>query len=137
MICQVLEGTLQPIGIDGVELSNLSTDGLPEALFAPLRRTSAGSWRRNWSALPVLNPAWELKLELSTHSGGKHGCFSLLRSHSGDLLLVDLNLLAVGFSAALSGAIERAMLRSQAAPREPERETTARLVKATSASSTD
>lgn len=135
MICQVLEDALQPIGIDGVELSNLSTDGLPEAHFAPLRRTSAGSWRRNWSAHPVLNFAWELKLELSTHSAGKHGCFSLLRSHSGDLLLVDLNLLAVGFSAALSGAIERAMLR--AALREPERETTARLVKATSASSAD
>jgi hypothetical protein len=137
MICWILQDALQPIGFDGVELANVSTDGLPDAFFAPLRRTSSGSLRRYWSAYPVFEPGWELKLELSSHSGTRRGYFSLLRNHSRDLLLVDLNLLTVGFPAALSGAIERAMLRSQPTPRETELQATPQLVKVTSASSAD
>jgi UDP-GlcNAc:undecaprenyl-phosphate GlcNAc-1-phosphate transferase len=137
MICRILEDALQPIGFDGIEFANVSTDGLPEAFFAPLRRTSGGSLRRYWSAYPVSEPAWQLRLELSSHSAVKRGYFSLLRNQSRDLLLVDLNLLTMGFPAALAAAIERAMLRSQAAQRETEVEATASLMKATSASSAD
>jgi UDP-GlcNAc:undecaprenyl-phosphate GlcNAc-1-phosphate transferase len=134
MICQILEDALQPIGFDGIELENVSTDGLPETVVAPFRRTSAGNLGRYWSAYPVFEPAWRLKLELSFHSGAKRGYVSLLRNHSRDLLLVDLNLLTVGFPAALSGSIERSTLQSGAALRKTEREATAPLVKATAAS---
>lgn len=137
MICQILEDSLQPLGFDGVELANVYTDGLPETLFAPLSRTSGGSLRHCWSENPVFEPSWELKLELSSGSGAKHGYFSLLRSYAEDLLLVDLNLLSLGFRAALADAIERAMIRSQAAHRETEHATTKPLVKATSTSSAD
>jgi hypothetical protein len=137
MICHILEDALQPIGFDGIELANVSTDGLTEALFAPLRRTSGGSLRRYWSAYPLFEPAWELKLELSSPSGAKRGYFSLLRSHSRDLLLVDLNLLTVGFPAALAAAIERATLQSQSTLGETELQPTSPLLNATSASSAD
>ena len=136
-ICQTLEDALKPMGIDGVEFANVSTDSLPEALFAPLRRTSGGSLRRCWSAYSVYEPAWELKLELRPHAGAKRGYFSLLRNHSGDLLLIDLNLITMGFAAALSNAIERAMLRAQAVLREAELKAAPPLMKATSASSAD
>ncbi|MGB0036222.1 MAG: MraY family glycosyltransferase [Candidatus Acidiferrales bacterium] len=135
MICQTLEDSLQPLGFDGIELANVYTGGLPEALFAPLSRTSGGSLRHSWSENPVFEPAWELRLELSPGSGAKHGYFSLLRSYAEDLLLVDLNLLSLGFRAALSDAIDRAMIRSLAAQREMEHAAAPPLVKATSTSS--
>jgi UDP-GlcNAc:undecaprenyl-phosphate/decaprenyl-phosphate GlcNAc-1-phosphate transferase len=113
MICQILEKTLRPLGFDGFQLENPSTEGISELFFAPLRRPPHGGLRYRWYETSSAGLAWELRIELTTDSGFRMGYFSLFRTAVGSPLLVDVDLFSCEFRSALSGAMHRAINRIQ------------------------
>jgi UDP-GlcNAc:undecaprenyl-phosphate/decaprenyl-phosphate GlcNAc-1-phosphate transferase len=113
VICRILQRTLQPVGFDGFHLENSSTDGISELFFAPLRRPPNGGLRYCWYEASSPEPAWELRIELTTRSGDRIGYFSLFRTGIESPLLVDVDLFSYEFRSALSGAMHRAVSRIQ------------------------
>jgi UDP-GlcNAc:undecaprenyl-phosphate/decaprenyl-phosphate GlcNAc-1-phosphate transferase len=107
-ICKTLQKTLQPIGFDGFQFENSSTEGISEFFFAPLRRTANGGLRYCWCEATAPEPAWELRIELTGPSSRRVGYFSLLRARIERPLLLDLELLICEFRSALSAALHRA-----------------------------
>jgi UDP-GlcNAc:undecaprenyl-phosphate GlcNAc-1-phosphate transferase len=107
-VCRVLQDTLEPIGFDAVRFRKLGENGLPSELLQPLQYAPDGSWLLSWCAHEIVEPSWELKLDLTAHSASRWGYFSLIRMSKDDSLSLDLNMLTAGFLSSLSGAIERA-----------------------------
>ena len=113
-ICNVLQNTLKPIGFDAVLFRKSGSNGFAPDLLHPLCHSEDGAWMFSWCDHQTAEVAWELKLQLKNGCNGtaeNWGYFSLLRSHNGDPLLLDTNLLCDEFLKALSAAVERASTR--------------------------
>jgi UDP-GlcNAc:undecaprenyl-phosphate GlcNAc-1-phosphate transferase len=108
-ICKALKNALQPVGFDAFQLKSSTTSGISESFFAPLRRIPDGGLQYCWCDTAVLDPAWELRLELTMNSGYRMGYFSLLRMQVERPLLLDVDLFSNEFRNALSTAFFRAM----------------------------
>ena len=110
-ICNVLQNTLKPIGFDAVLFRKSGPNGFAPDVLRPLCYSEDGAWMFSWCDQQTVEMAWELKLQLKNGCNGtaeNWGYFSLLRSHNGDPLLLDTNLLCDDFLKALSAAVERA-----------------------------
>jgi UDP-GlcNAc:undecaprenyl-phosphate GlcNAc-1-phosphate transferase len=114
-ICQVLQGTLQPIGFDGIRLQMLNPNGFAPASFQPLLKEPDDSLLYSWSERCAGRAPWELRLELATNGHDKWGYLTLIRMSDGEALALDLNALSNEFRACLSNALDRACLQLEAA----------------------
>ena len=89
-LCCILERTMQPLGFDGFQFRNSSTTSLPQSELGFLRVDSDGVYRYCWSGIAPAEPAWELRLQLTTSAGYRWGYFSLFRTQVEEMLLVDI-----------------------------------------------
>jgi UDP-GlcNAc:undecaprenyl-phosphate/decaprenyl-phosphate GlcNAc-1-phosphate transferase len=113
-ICRLMRHTLQPIGFDAVLFRRQGTNGFSPEILRPFRYSHDGAWVFSWADCENGEACWELKLRLVHGSNGTSenlGYFSLLRSHSSEPLLLDLNLLTDEFLKSLSAAVHRASSR--------------------------
>ncbi len=113
-ICQVLQHTLQPIGFDGICLQMLKPNGFPTSSFYPFRCAPNGNLFFSWIGREVVEPSWELRLELVTSAEQRWGYVSLIRMSDSEALALDVNLLTQEFRTALSNAVDRACVRLEA-----------------------
>jgi len=113
-ICQVLQRTLRPIGFDGIRLQMLNPNGFSPSSFHPLRSGPDGSLLYSWSQCGVVDPPWELRLELVTNSHSRWGYMTLIRMSDGEALALDVNVLTDEFRTCLSNALDRACTRLEA-----------------------
>lgn len=115
-ICSILQEAFEANDFDGYQLSierDSNTSPLASEI-ALLNRVRRGQQHYAWHK-PVENGAqeesvthqWSLTLELETAEKQRCGCFSLYRTSSHGPLLVDLNLLTLGFRSALADAVMR------------------------------
>jgi UDP-GlcNAc:undecaprenyl-phosphate/decaprenyl-phosphate GlcNAc-1-phosphate transferase len=114
-ICNVLQGTLQTVGFDGIQLQMLHPNGFPASWFLPMKYEPDGKLLLSWSAGGLDNPPWELRMELLTSSCERWGYFSLFRTSDGKAIVLDMNTLSGEFRAALTRAVERACARMETA----------------------
>jgi len=110
-ICQIIRDTLEPIGFDAVRFLKLGKNGFSSSMLEPICYLPDGTWLFSWSAHEIVEPPWELKLELINGSMHRWGYLSLIRMSNENPLPLDLNMLTAEFRCSLSGAIERATLR--------------------------
>jgi UDP-GlcNAc:undecaprenyl-phosphate/decaprenyl-phosphate GlcNAc-1-phosphate transferase len=113
-ICEVLQGTLQAVGFDGIRLQMLKPNGFSPSMLHPLRHGSDGNLFFSWSEGQMGEPPWELRLELLTSSQDKWGYLTLIRMSDGEALSLDVNILTGEFRSSLSKAVERACARLEA-----------------------
>src|SRR5258708_7506995 len=114
-ICRILENALKPLGFDGFHFKNSSVAPLPASVIAPLRQDHSGDFLCRWNGVDAREPAWELRLELTTSSGYRWGHFCLFRVSAEDLLILDINLLNSQFRAELADALQRTMKQTDPA----------------------
>jgi UDP-GlcNAc:undecaprenyl-phosphate GlcNAc-1-phosphate transferase len=116
-ICRALQETLEPLGFDGFAFKSPYAGILPDSSVAPLLRSPDGrlqyAWRR--FGLGIIEPDWELTLEMVMPSGERWGQFCLLRAGCEEPLHFDINLLAGRFREQLVDAAERAVARCRPA----------------------
>jgi UDP-GlcNAc:undecaprenyl-phosphate GlcNAc-1-phosphate transferase len=110
-ICQILQVTLAPIGFDAVRFLKSGTNGFSNSILKPMIYLPDGTWLFSWSDRKIIDPPWELKLELNAGSFIRWGYLSLVRMSNNEPLALDLNMLTEEFRGSLAGAIERATLR--------------------------
>jgi UDP-GlcNAc:undecaprenyl-phosphate GlcNAc-1-phosphate transferase len=110
-ICQILQETLQPIGLDAIRIKNLGKDGFPMALLHSLRYDSDGKWFLEWSERKTDDLPWEYSFELVATSHLTLGYASLLRMPPDEDLRMNWDLLAEEFRSGLSDAVEQATTR--------------------------
>ncbi len=112
-ICHILENALKPLGFDGFHFRNSSVAPLPASVIAPLHQERSGDFLCRWNGVDAREPAWELRLELTTSSGYRWGHFWLFRVSAEDLLVLDINLLNSQFRAELADALQRTMKQAE------------------------
>ena len=109
-ICRVLQSTLEPMGFDAVRFRKLGQNGYSSSQLKPLHGSPDGSWAYSWLEREIMEPAWELKVELTANSTDSWGYFSLICMSDFDRLGLDLNFLTEEFRTSLCGAICRASI---------------------------
>ena len=57
-VSQILQETLQPVGLDAIRIKNLGKDGYPMALFHALRYDQEGHWFFEWSERKSDDEPW-------------------------------------------------------------------------------
>ncbi len=134
-LCRILMETLQPLGFDGFSFRLPSTMRKP--LSPPLTQDPEGGFGCCWTVAHPLEPIWELKLELISSSGDRCGFFFVRRQSTDKPLLLDINLLADGFHAALADAVHRTIIEVHPPEVDPDQLETSIKARATSASSSD
>ena len=107
-MCQILRDTLEPIGFDAVCFRKSGRNGFSSSVLGPMRYLPDGSWLYSWFGGEIVEPPWELKLELIADSTSHWGYLSLIRMSNENPLPLDLNMLTEEFRSSLSRAIERA-----------------------------
>ncbi len=112
-VCNILENALKPLGFDGFHFKNSSVASLPASVIAPLHQDHSGDFLCRWNGVDAREPAWELRLELTTTSGYRWGHFWLFRLSTEDLLVLDINLLNSQFRAELADALQRTMQQAE------------------------
>ena len=112
-ICHTLENALKPLGFDGFHFKNSSIAPLPAWVIAPLHQDHSGDFLCRWNGVDAREPAWELRLELTTSSGYRWGHFWLFRVSTEDSLVLDINLLHSQFRAELADALQRTMKQAE------------------------
>ena len=120
-ICSILQEAFEANEFDGYQLSiERECESSPLASeIALLARVRSGHQHYAWHK-PIENGTdeqslthdWSLTFELETADNQRCGCFSLYRARNDRPLLVDLNLLASEFRAALAAAVVRMKLIS-------------------------
>jgi UDP-GlcNAc:undecaprenyl-phosphate/decaprenyl-phosphate GlcNAc-1-phosphate transferase len=110
-ICQVLQETLQPAGLDAIRIKNLGKDGYPMALFHSLRYDQEGRWHLEWSERKSDDDQWGHRFELLADSPPSWGYASLLRGKPDADVRLNRDLLAEAFRYALAEAVIQATLR--------------------------
>jgi len=119
-LCAILQAALDSIGFCGMAISFPQVDWMDEASLFPLRQEGGGVCSHVWASRGSLPPQWELRLGLTSSSGGKFGDLYLFRPRASDPLFVDMNLLGNEFRISVSCAVERAIGRIPATERAPE-----------------
>jgi UDP-GlcNAc:undecaprenyl-phosphate/decaprenyl-phosphate GlcNAc-1-phosphate transferase len=112
-VCHILENALKPLGFDGFHFKNSSVAPIPASAIAPLRQDHSGNFLCSWNRADARDPAWELRMELTTSSGYSWGHFWLFRLSTEDLLVLDINLLNSQFRAELADALQRTMRQAE------------------------
>ena len=110
-ICQILQATLQPIGLDAIRIKNLGKDGFPMALFHSLHYDSEGKWFLEWSERKTDDIPWEYSFELLANSHPSLGYASLLRMSPDEDVRLNWDYLAEEFRNALTDAVAQATAR--------------------------
>ncbi|MFZ1971955.1 MAG: MraY family glycosyltransferase [Candidatus Acidiferrales bacterium] len=104
---EILQKTLQSVGFDGFRLESslgkLCSDE-SESFFS---QSGEHEIKLFWNDALNREPAWQLRLELTSATRRRFGYLCLLRATSESSLVVDINLLSRDFQAALSGAVLR------------------------------
>jgi UDP-GlcNAc:undecaprenyl-phosphate GlcNAc-1-phosphate transferase len=109
-ICQVLQGTLQPIGFDGIRVKNLGKDGLPASIVHPLQYDPDGRLSFTWSERKRDDPSrHEYHFELVICSHPAWGHLSLFGLSDDEDFQLGLDILSEDFRTALSKAVARAI----------------------------
>jgi UDP-GlcNAc:undecaprenyl-phosphate GlcNAc-1-phosphate transferase len=121
-ICHILENALKPLGFDGFHFRNSSVAPLPASVIAPLHQDRNGDFLCRWNGVDAREPAWELRLELTTSSGYRWGHFWLFRVTAEDLLVLDINLLNSQFRAKLADALQRTMKQAEPVANDSDKE---------------
>lgn len=111
LMCKILRDTLEPIGFDAVRFLKSGKNGFSSSILQPMRYSPDGSWLFSWFEHEIVEPPWELKLELINGSTNRWGYLSLIRMSNQNPLPLDLNMLTAEFRCALSDAIGRATAR--------------------------
>ena len=109
--CRILQLSLESAGFCGVSVSFPEIDLVDPASLFPLQADGKNRWSHCWLDRDVSAHQWELKLELTSSSGGKLADLYLLRERASDALLLDMNLLGDEFRNAVSNMIDRALSR--------------------------
>jgi len=112
--CRILQVSLESAGFCGVSLSFPEIDWIDPASLFPLRPDGKDRWSHCWLDRDLSAHQWELKLELTSPSGGKLANLYLLRERASDALLLDMNLLGDEFRDAVSDVVARALGRISA-----------------------
>jgi len=110
-IWEILLGTLQPIGFDGIRLQMLNPNGFSPSLFHPFCSGPNGDLVSWWSQPHVDEPSWQLRLGLVTSSQKRWGYLTLVRLSDREALSVDVNLLTQAFCTSLANAVDRACVQ--------------------------
>jgi len=110
-ICQILQETLQPIGLDAIRIKNLGKDGFPMALLHSLHYDSDGKWFLEWSERKSDDLPWEYSFELLANSHPSLGYASLFRMPPSEDVRLNWDLLAEEFRNGLSEAVGLATTR--------------------------
>jgi UDP-GlcNAc:undecaprenyl-phosphate/decaprenyl-phosphate GlcNAc-1-phosphate transferase len=112
-ICQILQDTLQPVGLDAIRIKNLGKDGFPMALLHSLHYDSNGKWYLEWSERKTDDQPWEYSFELLTNSHPSLGYASLFRMPLSEDVRLTWDLVAEEFRNALSDAVAQSTSRMQ------------------------
>jgi UDP-GlcNAc:undecaprenyl-phosphate/decaprenyl-phosphate GlcNAc-1-phosphate transferase len=128
-ICQVLQETLQPSGLEAIRIKNLGKDGYPMALFHSLHYDSDGKWFLEWSERKSDDLPWVYNFELLANSYPSLGYASLFRMPPSEDLRLTWDLLAEEFRNGLSEAVANATARMKDLP-ETEQNAELNLVRA-------
>ena len=110
-ICQILQETLQPVGLDAIRIKSLGKDGFPMALLHSLHYDSDGKWLLEWSERKTDDLPWEYNFELLANSHPSLGYASLFRMPPSEDVRLNWDLLAEEFRNGLSEAVEQATTR--------------------------
>lgn len=110
-ICQVLQETLQPGGLDAIRIKNLGKDGYPMALLHALRYDQGGQWYLEWSERKSDDETWHHSFELLSDSAPSWGYASLLRGTPSADVRLNRDLLAEAFRYSLAEAVMQATIR--------------------------
>jgi UDP-GlcNAc:undecaprenyl-phosphate GlcNAc-1-phosphate transferase len=110
-ICQVLQESLQPAGLDAIRFKNLGKDGYPVALLHSLHYDSNGKWFLDWSERKSDDLPWEYNFELLDKSHPTLGYASLFRMPPSEDVRLNWDLLAEEFKNGLSEAVMHATAR--------------------------
>jgi len=106
-ICRILQGSLEGVGFCGISISFPQIDWMQQASLFPLRPDAKGRWSHFWMEIDLSAPQWELKLELTSSSGGKLGDLHLFRERASGALPMDVSLLGNEFRDVVSLAVDR------------------------------
>ncbi len=107
-ICRLLQNTLGPMGFDAVRFKKLGQNGYSYSLLEPLSGSPDGSWVYSWFEREIVEPPWELNVELRSNTEDRWGYFSLICMSEFNRPGLDLNLLTGEFRVSLCRAITRA-----------------------------
>jgi UDP-GlcNAc:undecaprenyl-phosphate GlcNAc-1-phosphate transferase len=129
-ICQILQETLQPVGLDAIRIKNLGKDGFPMALLHSLHYDSEGNWILEWSERKTDDLPWEYGFELLSSSHPSLGYASLFRMPISEDVRLNCDLLAQEFGDALSDAVEQATKRMRGLRQTTEQNADLNLVRA-------
>jgi UDP-GlcNAc:undecaprenyl-phosphate GlcNAc-1-phosphate transferase len=110
-ICQILQETLLPIGLDAIRIKNLGKDGFPMALFHSLRYDLDGKWYFEWSERETDDLPWEYDFRVLGHSQPSLGYAALFRMGPSEDVRLTWDLLAEEFRNSLSDAVEQSTAR--------------------------
>ena len=113
-LCKILQDTLEPLGFSGFRWEELK-DRPPEASINPMRYDSKGRIQFSWVKETTANPAWELRLNLTTRKGLQLGYLSLFQIHEDRRQLFDLGIMTDGVRTSISDALQRTIPISSAA----------------------
>jgi len=110
-ICQILQESLQPVGLDAIRIKNLGKDGYPMARFHALRYDQEGHWYLEWSERKSDDEQWGHSFDLLAESPPSWGYASLLRGTPAADVRLNRDLLAKAFRYALAESVVQATLR--------------------------
>jgi UDP-GlcNAc:undecaprenyl-phosphate GlcNAc-1-phosphate transferase len=116
-ICEILRSTLEPLGFLGVAFSFTDPDPVDPRLFFPILPDANGRLALVWREIHSSSPDWELRLQLSLHSGKHFGDFVLLREEAAGPLWIDINLLSGEFRVSVSEILDQAIQQLPAGSR--------------------
>ncbi len=119
-ICRILEATLEPAGFSGAAFCFSQPGRIDESILIPLRPDRSGKHYHLWNE-DMLEPQWELRLEMTSSTGDWLGDLFILRARASEPMWVDVNLLTGEFRTAVSEVVNRAIWLIPHGNRAPER----------------